>query len=74
MANSETAFGRSFCCAMNGKAYSARMQRDTKELLIGSATIMLFGCALVVWPPLGGYIHDAVHALLNPFVSWFKAP
>jgi hypothetical protein len=41
------------------------MHRDTKELLIGSATILLFGCALVEWPPLGFYILDAVHVPLD---------
>jgi hypothetical protein len=26
------------------------MRRDTKELLIGSGAIVLFGVALIVWP------------------------
>jgi hypothetical protein len=47
------------------------MHRDTKELLIGSATILLFGGALVVWPPLGFYIHDAVQVPLNLIWSLF---
>jgi len=49
------------------------MHRDIKELLIGWATIMLFGCALVVWPPLGGYIHDAVHIPIDLFLGYFAA-
>ena len=30
-----------------------------KRLLIGSATILLFGGALVVWPKLGLYVYDS---------------
>jgi hypothetical protein len=41
------------------------MHRDTKELLIGWATILLFGVALVAWPPLGFYIHDVVSVPLD---------
>jgi hypothetical protein len=47
------------------------MHRDTKELLIGSTTILLFGGALVVWPPLGFYIHEAVCVPLDLISSLF---
>jgi hypothetical protein len=43
----------------------ACMHRDTKELLIGWTTILLFGVALVAWPPLGFYIHDVVQVPLD---------
>jgi hypothetical protein len=52
-------------CRCVAKPYTACMHRDTKELLIGSATILLFGGALVVWPPLGFYINDTVHVALD---------
>jgi hypothetical protein len=47
------------------------MDRDTKEQLIGWATILLFGAALVVWPKLGFYIHDAVQVPLDLILSLF---
>jgi hypothetical protein len=47
------------------------MDRDTKERMIGWAPILLFGGALVVWPPLGFYIHDAVHVPLDLILSLF---
>jgi hypothetical protein len=53
------------------RSYTARMHRDTKELLIGTAMLFLFGVALVVWPPLGVYIHDAVQAPLDLIASFF---
>jgi hypothetical protein len=53
------------------KPYAACMHRDTKELLVGSATILLFRGALVVWPPLGFYIHEAVHVPLDLIWSMF---
>jgi hypothetical protein len=47
------------------------MDRDTKELLVGTAILFIFGVALVVWPPLGVYIHDAVQAPLDLVASLF---
>jgi hypothetical protein len=41
------------------------MHRDTKEILIGWATILLFGVALVAWPPLGFYIYDLASVPLD---------
>jgi hypothetical protein len=41
------------------------MHRDTKEILIGWATILLFGVALVASPPLGFYIHDVASVPLE---------
>jgi hypothetical protein len=50
------------------------MHRDTKELLIGSVTVLLFGIALVVWPPLGDHTHDAVRFALDLISSLFQSP
>jgi hypothetical protein len=47
------------------------MHRDTKELLVGAAMLFIFGVGLVVWPPLGVYIHDAVQAPLDLVASLF---
>jgi hypothetical protein len=47
------------------------MHRDTKELLVGAAMLFIFGVALVVWPPLGVYIHGAVQAPLDLVASLF---
>ena len=41
--------------------------------MIGWAVILLFGVALVVWPPLGGYVHAAVHAPLNVVLGLFRS-
>jgi hypothetical protein len=38
------------------RSYITRMHRDAKEALVGLATLLVFGIALVVWPPLGVYI------------------
>jgi len=51
-------------------SYTARMQ-DAKEVLIGLATLLFFGVALVVWPQLGVYIHDAVQTPLDLISSFF---
>jgi hypothetical protein len=42
------------------RSYTTRMHRDAKEALVGLTTLLVFGIALVVWPSLGAYIHDAV--------------
>jgi hypothetical protein len=47
------------------------MHRETKELLIGSAAMLLFGIALVAWPPLGQHIHDVIHVPLDLILSLF---
>jgi hypothetical protein len=47
------------------------MHPDTTELLVGAAMLLIFGVALVVWPPLGVYIHDAVQAPLDLVASLF---
>jgi hypothetical protein len=47
------------------------MHPDTKELLVGAAMLFLFGVALVVWPPLGVYIHDAIQIPLDLIASLF---
>jgi hypothetical protein len=47
------------------------MHRDSKELLVGAAMPFIFGVALVVWPPLGVYIHDAIHTPLDLVASFF---
>jgi hypothetical protein len=41
------------------------MHRDAKQALIGLATLLVFGIALVVWPALGVYIHDAIQTPLD---------
>ncbi|TPQ30208.1 hypothetical protein C2U70_27080 [Bradyrhizobium guangdongense] len=33
-----------------------QMHRDIKEMLIGSAAIILWGIVLSAWPPLGAFI------------------
>jgi hypothetical protein len=53
------------------RSYTVRMHRDTKELLVGAAMLFIFGVALVVWPPLGVYIHGAVQAPLDLVASLF---
>jgi hypothetical protein len=58
-------------CRRAAKPYTACMDRDTKEQLFGWASILLFGVALVVWPPLGFYIHDAVQVPLDLILSLF---
>jgi hypothetical protein len=35
------------------RSHTARMHRDAKEVLVGLASLLVFGVALVVWPPLG---------------------
>lgn len=47
------------------------MHRDTKELLVGTAMLFIFGVALIVWPPLGNYIYDAIHVPLDLIASLF---
>jgi hypothetical protein len=47
------------------RSYIERMRRDVKEVLVGLATLLVFGVALVVWPPLGVYIHGAVQVPLG---------
>jgi hypothetical protein len=45
--------------------------QDAKEVLVGLATLLFFGVALVVWPQLGVYIHDAVQTPLDLISSFF---
>ena len=33
------------------QSYTERMHRDAKEVLVGLASLLVFGVALVVWPP-----------------------
>jgi hypothetical protein len=47
------------------------MHRDTKELLVGTAMVLLFGVAMVVWPPLGNYIRGAIQVPLDLIASLF---
>jgi hypothetical protein len=47
------------------------MHHDTKELLLGSAAILLFGVALVVWPSLGYHVHDAVRFPIDLILRFF---
>jgi hypothetical protein len=53
------------------RSYIASMHRDAKEVLVGLASLLVFGVALVVWPPLGVYIHDAVQPPLDLIASLF---
>jgi hypothetical protein len=53
------------------QSYTERMHRDAKEVLVGLASLLVFGVALVVWPPLGVYIHDAIQPLLDKIASFF---
>lgn len=39
----------------------ATMDRELKELAIGSCALALFGVLLVKWPPLGAFIANALH-------------
>ena len=48
------------------------MHRDVKEFLIGSACIILFGVALIVWPPLGMNLRSAVHIPLDFVLGLFS--
>jgi hypothetical protein len=34
------------------RLYSRRMRRDAKQALVGLASLLVFGIALVVWPAL----------------------
>jgi hypothetical protein len=47
------------------------MHHDTKELLLGSAAILLFGVALVVWPPLGDHVRDAARFPIDLILRFF---
>jgi phosphotransferase system glucose/maltose/N-acetylglucosamine-specific IIC component len=47
------------------------MHRDAKEALVGLAMLLVFSIALVVWPPLGVYIHDAVQTPLDLISNFF---
>ena len=41
--------------------YGARlacMDREIKEMVVGSAAIVLFGIVLIVWPPFGLFIEQ----------------
>jgi hypothetical protein len=53
------------------RSYTERMHRDAKEMLVGLASLLVFGIALVVWPPFGVYIHDAIQALPDLIASFF---
>jgi hypothetical protein len=55
----------------HSRSYTALMHRDAKEVLVGLASLLVFGVALVVWPPLGVYIHDAVQVPLGLIASFF---
>jgi hypothetical protein len=68
-----TAFGRPF--SFGGELrqeceviISARIHHETKELLISSVAILLFGVALVVWPKASCYLNTtfAISASLLP--------
>jgi hypothetical protein len=52
-------------------SYTTRMHRDAKEALVGLAMLLVFSIALVVWPPLGVYIHDAVQTPLDLISNFF---
>jgi hypothetical protein len=47
------------------------MHSDTKEMLVGTAMILLFGVALVVWPQLGNYIHGVIQVPIDLVASLF---
>jgi hypothetical protein len=47
------------------------MHRDAKEVLVGLVSLLVFGVALVVWPPLGVHINDAVQIPLDLIASFF---
>jgi hypothetical protein len=47
------------------------MHRDAKEAMVGLATLLVFGVALVAWPPLGVYMHDAYQVPLGLIASFF---
>jgi hypothetical protein len=53
------------------RSYTARMHRDAKEVLVGLVSLLVFGVALVVWPPLGVHINDAVQIPLDLIASFF---
>ena len=53
------------------RSYTARMHRDAKEVLVGLVSLLVFGVALVVWPPLGVHIHDTVEIPLDLIASFF---
>jgi hypothetical protein len=49
--------GKAVCCL--------HAPRHEGNILIGWATILLFGVALVAWPPLGFYIYDLASVPLD---------
>ena len=52
------------------RSYSERMHRDAKQALVGLASLLVFGIALVVWPALGIYVHDAIQTPLDLISSF----
>jgi hypothetical protein len=47
------------------------MDQELKEQLIGWLAVLLFGIALIVWPPLGTCIHETYHVPLDYVLSLF---
>jgi hypothetical protein len=45
------------------------MHRETKEMLIGSVGIVLFGAAIIAWPPLTVFI-EHIFAYLRMAVTF----
>jgi hypothetical protein len=59
-------------CRLDQNAlYIGLMHREAKEILLGLTLLSVFGVALIVWRPLGVYIHDAIQIPQNLIASLF---
>ena len=48
------------------------MERDTKELLIGSGAIILFGVALIVWPSFADFVDHFAFSYLRDLINLLR--
>ena len=48
------------------------MERDTKELLIGSGAIILFGVALIVWPSFADFVDHFAFSYLRDLIKLLR--
>jgi hypothetical protein len=46
------------------------MHCEIKEMLIGSVSIILFGVAIIAWPPLALFIERYVFSYLRLVLQW----
>ena len=48
------------------------MERDTKELLIGSSAIVQFGVALTVWPSFAVFVDHFAFSYLRDLINLLR--